>query len=540
MASSAPTDPRDYAAPSPLDTLIDNSHPTPIPKPEDSPALSRSTSLGPEYSLVENDINSPVTTAGRKRKLNSASARGVANLTADQLAKKRANDRQAQRAIRERTKTHIEALEQQVRDLSSQKPVLDLQAALIHHERVRVENQELRNSLKAAMDIIQPLLARPEIPDLPPFLAHAKPAPLLSHDSPLPDPDNLTSHHHSLATEKPYAESIGSIDTPSPTQSAPTLGSRRNSSHGAHPRLNVSQSVAHGLDFGHEERLGFNFLLDASQIVPKVDHVRRSSSDNIRTSHPTPTPSSPAYLQPLNCSSEQASEQTPSAFATPIKNIAPTCPLDSILLDFLHNRQHEAAQGIPRQKLVGPPYPSVSSLLNPEKSANSHPVSKVFTDILRTFPDISSLPEQVAVLYTMFLLMRWQIYPTQENYERLPDWLTPRPTQLIQPHPAWMDYVPWPRMRDRITTAHQDYPFDNWFIPFTRGMSVNWPYHATDCLLSVGDSDELLINPVFERHMRNMNNWSLGPMFAETYPGLVDTTRIRPELNPPSSPPRSM
>ncbi|OJJ83732.1 uncharacterized protein ASPGLDRAFT_337848 [Aspergillus glaucus CBS 516.65] len=54
----------------------------------------------------------------------------------------------------------------------------------------------------------------------------------------------------------------------------------------------------------------------------------------------------------------------------PIRNTASTCPLDAILLDFLHNRQQEAAQGVPKQNTVGPPYPSVSSLLNPDKSAS--------------------------------------------------------------------------------------------------------------------------------------------------------------------------
>ena len=281
-------------------------------------------------------------------------------------------------------------------------------------------------------------------------------------------------------------------------------------------------NTTHGLDLGSEERLGFNFLLDSSRTVPKVDRLRRSSSENFR-SHPNPP--SPIYPQPLIMTSEHG---TP-AFAAPIQNLTATCPLDTILLEFLHSRQREAAQGIPRQKLVGPPYPSVSSLLNPDKSVYSHPVSKVFTDILRTFPDIASLPEQVAVLYTMFLLMRWQIYPTQENYERLPEWLTPRPTQLLHPHPAWMDYVPWPGMRDRIVTTYQNYPFENWFIPFTRGICVNWPYESTDCLLSAGDSDELVINPVFERHMRNLNNWSLGTLFAETYPALADTAQIKPK-----------
>lgn len=165
MASRAPVDNSDYAALSPVGPVNDDrSQPATSAKPEDSPEPSRSASLDADSLIPDTlDPNSGPTTAGRKRKLNSTSSRGVANLTPDQLAKKRANDRQAQRAIRERTKTHIEALEQQVKDLASQKPVLDLQAALQHNERIRLENRELRQSLKTVIDIIQPLLARPEI-----------------------------------------------------------------------------------------------------------------------------------------------------------------------------------------------------------------------------------------------------------------------------------------------------------------------------------------------------------------------------------------
>ncbi|KAJ5382467.1 Protein of unknown function DUF3425 [Penicillium concentricum] len=522
----------EHVAPQPdLSDLSERSRPKPLGRPQGSTIPSRATSIDVE------GIPDHGTTSGRKRKLNSMSSRGVANLTPDQLAKKRANDRQAQRAIRERTKGHIEALEQQVRDLSSQKPSIDLQAALQENEAIRLENAELRQGLQAAMAILQPLMAKPELPDPSPSLAIPSLGPPLSHTSPLPDTEHLTPNSQPLLPgEKTYPESTASLDTPSPTHSAPTLGSRRNSTNGCPPSASLRvaldsqrHNITHGLNLGSEERLGFNFLLDASHTIPKVDRLHRSSSENIRC--PPLNSPSPIYPHPLTTTSEHG----PPAFAAPIQNLPATCPLDNILLEFLQSRQREAAQGIPRQNLAGPPYPSVSSLLNPERSVFSHPVSKVFTDILCAFPDISSLPEQVAVLYTMFLLMRWQIYPTQENYERLPEWLTPRPTQILHPHPAWMDYVPWPGMRDRIITKYQNYPFENWTMPFTRDINVNWPYEATDCLLSAGDSDELVINPVFERHMRNLSNWSLGPSFAETYPSLADTARIKPKARPSAS-----
>ncbi|KAL4895875.1 hypothetical protein BDV59DRAFT_173315 [Aspergillus ambiguus] len=514
-----------------------------VPRPSSS---MDPTPVAPEYVKLEDsptpsgftDTATPDATsaasAGRKRKMNSTSARGVANLTPEQLAKKRANDRQAQRAIRERTKAHIDALEQRVRDLSSQKPFLDLQAALKQNEALQAENRELRQGLKAIMDTIQPLVGKQQDPcnNTSPNLAETARAIPKSVPSLSATPNFLENSPFAPKPAAPYdntyPESIPSVGTPSSTHSAPTLGTtsvRRegSTSSGASFRIAFDyqrHNLTHGLDFGSDERMGFNFLLDATHQVPRVDVFRRPS-DNLRP--PLSTPS--MYGSPL--SQGPSPEQPVAAYATPIRNVPATCTLDAVLLDFLHHRQREAAQGVPRQKLVGPPYPSVSSLLNPEKGAYSHPLSKVFTDILRTFPDISSLPEQVAVLYVMFLLMRWQIYPTQENYERLPEWLTPRPSQLLTPHPAWMDYLPWPRMRDRVVMSYSDYPFENWFIPFTRTLSVNWPYEDTDCLLSTGDDNELIINPVFERHLTNLSNWSLGPAFAEAYPNLVETTKIR-------------
>lgn len=289
--------------------------------------------------------------------------------------------------------------------------------------------------------------------------------------------------------------------------------------------------MAHNLDMG-PERLGLEFLLDASQRVNKIP----SGINGV------PTPSSfqqmpgasdresPTHYRSSSvASSNNYNGVEMTGHAAPIRNSPSTCPLDSLLLDFLHERQQQALDGVATPKLVGPAYPSVSSLLNPARGVHSHPLSKVFTDILATFPDLSTLPEKVAVLYIMFLIMRWQISPTQENYDRLPDWVTPRASQLFTPHPAWIDHLPWPKMRDRLVRDYnpRDYLFDNFFIPFTTTLSLNWPYEPTDTLLSSPENDDLMINPVFERHLRRLENWSLGPAFAKAFPGLADTFRLK-------------
>lgn len=298
--------------------------------------------------------------------------------------------------------------------------------------------------------------------------------------------------------------------------------------------------LTHGLEIG-PERLGLDFLLDGNQRVNKIpngtgglggcpdirnqhqNHMKHDSNGSVHDRR------SGSRESDHDCSLNQPPGETP-AHAAPIRNCGPTCPLDCLLLDFLAERRQQAAKGLPTPKLVGPAYPSVSSLLNPERSGQSHPLSKVFTDILATFPDLSTLPEKVAVLYVMFLIMRWQISPTPENYDRLPDWVTPRPSQLFTPHPAWIDHLPFPHMRDKLVRDYnpRDYLFDNFFIPFTTTLSLNWPYEPTDTLLSMEGADgDLIINPVFERHMRRLENWSLGPAFARAFPGLADTYRLK-------------
>lgn len=226
--------------------------------------------------------------------------------------------------------------------------------------------------------------------------------------------------------------------------------------------------------------------------------------------------------------------------ARPI-NIEPTCTLDTILLNFGAEHYRLSQSGTPSGTVFGPP--NFNALLNQNAPTPSHPLSKLMTDILRALPDLSKLPEQVAVLYTIFLVVRWLVEPTRENYELLPDWLTPRPSQLFTPHPHWLDYLPFPRLRDACVQQQPPVLFDNFFVPYMTTLSLNWPYEAADVLVprppgaasspAVGSPSSAVeepaygINPVFETHLRKLENWSLGPAFADAFPEWKGLVKIR-------------
>lgn len=351
---------------------------------------------------------------------------------------------------------------------------------------------------------------------------------IIDPSSRYPDASSLRS---GASTSSTFAASPQGPQPNSPNQSLSTYSPTINAFATVQAYDRQKNETAHGLDLPTSgERLNLGFLLDHRQgggARQQIDSIRMLPA-LVYSNDPGPAP-----ITYHNSKSSNVFETPLQAHAVPVQNTGPTCPLDGLLLNFLAERQQRAAEGVSSQKLVGPAYPSVASLLNPERSIYSHPLSKFFTDILSTFPDLSALPEQVAVLYIMFLIMRWQISPTQEAYDRLPEWVTPRPSQLFTPHPAWVDHIPWPRMRDRMVQLYPTIPLENFFIPYTTTLSLNWPYDPSDTLLSLPDSDDLsinpVINPVFERHLRDLSNWTLGPAFAKAFPMLADTTNIKPD-----------
>lgn len=76
-----------------------------------------------------------------------AGTRSVATLSEAQLARKRANDREAQRLIRQRTKDHIEQLEHRIQELSGDRG----EDGELHELRRR--NSELKKELRDLKEI---------------------------------------------------------------------------------------------------------------------------------------------------------------------------------------------------------------------------------------------------------------------------------------------------------------------------------------------------------------------------------------------------
>ncbi|MCJ1411992.1 hypothetical protein MMC19_006084 [Ptychographa xylographoides] len=486
-----------------------------------APPISETAAPSPTDSTLSARVSN------KKRRASTSISRGIASLTPEQLAKKRANDREAQRAIRERTKQQIESLEREIQELKSQQPYRDLQQIIRQKEAVEAENADIKKHLALILEIIKPLLAGYEL-DIDSLLRQDTNA---KRDRSNTRQSNGPRHGNPNASgSSPYVNAPTSQPTsfgPSssshaaitkPTLSAPPLSSFlsdnvQGRAPDGHRALSSSNPATHNLSDPNRRQARPR---GEAPPLPSDSHITLGTFR--AESPPVPKTSHVFY--------EGQSAQISLATQLPL-NTESTCPLDGLLLDFLAERRQRKAEGMSDADLLGPAYPSFHCLFRPDRSVYTHALSRFFTDILATFPGLSSPPEQVAVLYVMFLIMRWHISPNQENYNRLPYWVRPQRAELNKVHPPWIDHLPWPRLRDKLCGQYQRFPFDNFFIPFTTTLSLDWPYDPMDVVIETPGEEEMAINPAFERHLSDLSNWSLGPGFAKALPELANMVQIR-------------
>jgi hypothetical protein len=128
--------------------------------------------------------------------------------------------------------------------------------------------------------------------------------------------------------------------------------------------------------------------------------------------HPEATPSSKeaplsALLAPNNSLPSDTSygATTKPVFAVLPAHVVPTCPLDQILLGFFSSHRDMLSKGMLPEIVIGPQKASVKALVHTELATMVHPVSKVMSEVMATYPYVGKA-EQLALFYLMHQTMR--------------------------------------------------------------------------------------------------------------------------------------
>ncbi|KAL5611933.1 hypothetical protein BROUX41_000500 [Berkeleyomyces rouxiae] len=223
----------------------------------------------------------------------------------------------------------------------------------------------------------------------------------------------------------------------------------------------------------------------------------------------------------------------------PMPRVPTTCKIDSFLLPLFDMPEYCQPTQIEIAALLAPSAVAHSSLrakLDPFSAALVDIVSLIESESSESSSSSSSLfqrlPERVAVMYSAFLLISYMVNAKTENFDRVPEFLKPLEDQLERAHAAWIDLVPFPHARIKLVADSGDNGGSaaargaegpgSFFFRYFGCLSINWPYPQSDVLLVANGrnagSRELVINPVFDAHIRRLENWSVRRDFLDTFP----------------------
>ncbi|CAK7235092.1 hypothetical protein SEUCBS140593_009165 [Sporothrix eucalyptigena] len=204
-------------------------------------------------------------------------------------------------------------------------------------------------------------------------------------------------------------------------------------------------------------------------------------------------------------------------------HLPPVNDLDRFIFDTTNSGRRLQQQTGGAGELTQAEFPSISSLLNPNLGDDG---TKPLTFALATHvvrkSNIRSVTTRIALMYTLSHLLRWLVCRNKSSYDKLPDFLKPTHLQRTVPHPPWVDIITWPQARDAIIRSKswltKDFEFAEFRVKTGAHMSVNWPYTDSGAFLDLGDGQNLVLSPIFENHIRRVENWTLNKTTATEFP----------------------
>jgi hypothetical protein len=205
----------------------------------------------------------------------------------------------------------------------------------------------------------------------------------------------------------------------------------------------------------------------------------------------------------------------------PVRFLPPDNVVDATLISII-NTQRLAANNNRRLSRSLSHTPNLESFVYPELNALKDPISSSVAHVLSSTA-MHKLPEKIASLYMIFKALQWQIKPSLETYEEMPSWFSPRPSQLVCPHPSWVSQIKFPKLRDKVIHNQLIYANECFLAAYTASLCVNWPFD--DGEIFEFKNGKVRVTDLFESHILKLENWSLTEPFTLIYPELEGVCR---------------
>ncbi|KAI1284039.1 hypothetical protein F5Y07DRAFT_407540 [Xylaria sp. FL0933] len=523
---------------------------------------SSSRNTSPAVSNSDSPVNMPKHTTDKTKGGKRKGTRSVSTLTPSQLARKRANDREAQRAIRARTKEHIENLEREIDELRSQQSRdQTVQDLLGRNRALEDEVRRLRESLgirsaghnappypscKTVQNMFETCIlnnikahgsvaytgsssqpssyghSTPEYPivsDLPPYSSVPDTTSIWPASVPCSLPSTVSSPSSPAAPED-----YGNTYFPPPNTSSVIL---ERSSMPPTIHSPAASCITNG-DVGFDDVKSATsrvWLPTADRHRPHLPNLSSGAMERV-----------PGVLLGVPGNS-LAPQPGPSYWEIPVLTSDARCQEDALICGYIADcrRLTDHPGGLShRELLLGPRRPNVRPLLQayghllgslglqgPQlQTAPEYPL----VGIMSTIFDIHKLEsplERVGSFLLFRAMIDWLVQPTRETYIGLRDIFPPQPKQQQIPHPQWMDFILWPHLRSAIIERQSIYNTLEFRHFYLSSLRVNgWPVAITEAFTVDFSTGSIYATDEFLEHVWDLRNWGMHENFTRRYPEL--------------------
>ncbi|KAF2096146.1 hypothetical protein NA57DRAFT_59203 [Rhizodiscina lignyota] len=239
------------------------------------------------------------------------------------------------------------------------------------------------------------------------------------------------------------------------------------------------------------------------------------------------------WFVPRNVVSSMALYGAPELpLAIPVHAVQITNSIDNEYIsarytDYVSKRRSLIASGCLIDDVLGTIKIEPSQLLDATAIAFEAPKLCEWAVGLARDMDLFCVEEKLATTLLTAPLARWQISPTLENYHGIAACMKPTPSQIMISHPAWIDYIPWPEVRDYFITV--PYVMDGKEILqlLMRHTHINWAHNMDSMVTFDPIKDTLLLSAKFEIWATDINNWSLDQAILSELPALANKAWIK-------------
>ncbi|KIW39625.1 uncharacterized protein PV06_08222 [Exophiala oligosperma] len=492
-------------------------------------------------------------------------SRSSTRRTGAQLERKRRQDRESQRNARERTKKYIASLEERLAELESPTCISDLSKK---NEELRQKVDSLETKLQAVVQIAT------RVSDTNSGGDHAAEAHhLFSATLAHPHDGGRSSASPASTSLKPTCPLTGAVLREKATSAGPTV--QRQSAIlgvvevGKRAQIDNASTAPGCPDNGDAEPMvdfNHNYMQvgdigpssHTSTTLPPATHGlvldSRTSVGSLTTANIWGPTSSLGQHNPDGTPSLDAFYVPPGplwpekGFPTP-QNCAATNIWDAKLIKCINEHQNHLMEF----SMSMPEDPELRSILDPRTSQGTadsltHFLNAPITQWNFELPEKLAMfwlnfvhlkvsqnriplepsrPAAVQLLYVYMVLMvqQYRIYPSEETFNEMPPWFRPCPLQCQVSHPIYIDALPWPHLREKLTFEHRLYPFHLLTPVFCSSLNINWP-HNQDMTYVHEASGNLRLSRSFKKHIRKLENWTMKPAFSKQYPELTWAVQV--------------